>query len=458
VVGSLTAQDLLAQVSLGGVLDGVQRHLLLAALLLAFTLAGYAAGWLAVAVQRLVVRGRPTSGQQIFAKSLVVFLTVLGFAVGISQAYGANLGAVAASLGVASLALGFGLQNTVANLAAGVSLSVDKPFEVGDRIQVGETWGDAVAIGLRSTLIRVTGGQTVSIPNAMLDTREVWNSTYGGNQWLRVEVPVSISYESSIPLAESLSLAVARGRPEVLAYPPPQVRVRRFADSGIELELRCWISHAQEKAWITDRLLRGIKDAFDREGVVFPFPQRTLTMAKEQAPPARTPPQLKGPEEPPGKILAVVRTHDAVPRIASSIVEFAARVGASLTVLHVRPVHQMQDRVRGEAILNEFLSSAREMGVTANGRLEVGTVARVIPRVAKEEGASLVLLGHGAGRSWAFWVRDEVQAIKRDCPVPLLAMEVAQLLRPEVLDHWRHKLAAQEERPAGAVPGPAKPT
>lgn len=426
-------------------------------LLAVFVLAGYLLGRAIQGAQNMVVRRRPTSGQQLAGKAIVVLATLFGFSIGLTFIYEANLGAIAASLGVASLALGFGLQHTVANLAAGVSLSVDKPFEVGDRIQVGENWGDVVSIGLRSTLIRVTGGQTVSIPNAMLDTREVWNSTFAGNKWLRLQLPFTISYASSVALAESLCLKVARSRSEVMAYPPPQVRMMHLGDNGVELQLRCWISHAQERAWVTDRLLRGIKESFDEAGVQFPFPQRTVHYAKDDPTPAPTPTQLAGIEEPHGKILVVARTHATASRMARPIVEFASRVGASIVVLHVRPTYQVHDTTDGENVLNEYLSAAQAANVKASGRLELGTPAEVVRRVAKEEGVSLVLLGHGIDKAWVNWKQAEVQIIKKTCPVPLVAMEARQLLRDEVVDHWKAKLAPSAEAPKGPPPTPAKP-
>lgn len=422
-------------------------HVFDALVLLAFIAAGWLAGRLIRAVVERSRGGAPTSGRILAGKTIVLTGVLLGLAAGLRVAYHADLGTTVAALGLVSLALGFGLQNTVANLAAGVSLSLDKPFEVGDRIQVGETWGDVVGIGLRSTRIRTTSGQYVVVPNAILDTREVWNNTYGSSSAIRVEVPLSISYESSLPLAEDLALKAARSCPEVLAYPSPVLRVRHLGDNGVELEIRCWIHHAGDKARVVDQLLRTIKRDFDAQGVVFPFPQRTVGYLKDQVHPAPTPAHLTAEVARPPLVLVCTRSLAGARRFAEPAAEFAARTGAAIMVLHIRPPFMAPERIEGEQAVNTYLEAASHRGVSARGRLEVGPLPQVVAQVAKEEGAQLVLFGRANGTSTGLFGRDEVQAAKALSTVPFLAMAPDQLLREEVVEHWQDRLHARTAAP-----------
>jgi small-conductance mechanosensitive channel len=435
--------------SLGDAWPRIESVLVSVAILLASLFIGYLMGRIGQALLWLRAGDRPRSGRILAGKAFVIVGTLIGLGMGLRLAYQADLLGFIAALGIVSLGLGFGLQNTVANLAAGVSLSLDKPFEVGDRIQVGQTWGDVVSIGLRSTRIRTTAGQQVIVPNAVLDTREVWNSTFGDSASIRIEVPFQISYESSIPLAEMLSLKAARALPQVLAYPPPVVRVRSFADSGILLELRCWINRAQDRAAVADHLLRDIKHAFDEGGVQFPYPHLTIMKGEDQPEPAQTPEHMTAASARRPLILACVRTNEGARQFAPTAAEFAKRVTGSLLVLHVRPPYLAADRVEAEMTVNTYMEAAEEMGVPVRGRLEVGSLGEVVAAVAKEEGAQLVLFGRDSDEGFAFFGRHEVQNAKRMSPVPFLAMEAEQLLRPEVVDHWKTRLgtAGDEKSP-----------
>ncbi len=409
---------------------------------LGLVLAGYLVGTLLRRAAIRLGRSRPTSGRLLFGKTAIVLFTLMGMAAGLRLAFGVDLGSLATTLGIVSIALGFGLQNTVANLAAGVGLSLDKPFEVGDRIRVGETWGDVTSVGLRSTRITTTGGEHVIIPNSVLDTREVWNNTRHGDERLRLAIPVSITFDSSIALAEQACLRVARAVEDVLAYPPPRVTVRQFGDSSVDLQLRVWLRNARLKPLVLDRLLRGIKDAFDQDGVHFPFPQRILTYARDLPAAAPTPSHLDESVQHPPVILVVAHSMAGAHAFAGAAALFAQRVRAGLLVLHVGSPYQDAEMQRGsaEALVNVYVEAAAALDVPARGRLDVGFLPDAVAAAAKQEGAVVVVFGQSRSATPGFFGRRELQAIKEKCPVPLLAMEREQLLRAEVVDFWKEKL------------------
>ncbi len=393
-------------------------------------------------------RKRMTSAQVLFGKIMVLTVMVLGFLVALGLVYRVEPLSLIATLGVASLALGFGLQNTVANIAAGIGLAMDKPFDVGDRIQIGETWGDVITVGLRSTRIMTVRGDLVVVPNSMLDTREMWNFTYGGNPRYRLDLPVGISYESSIPLAESLMLEAARADAGVLDYPEPVVRVMGYGESQIDMQLRVWMSQARARPAVRDRLLRDIKERFDEDGVHFPFPQRTISRLEDIPKPSATPEFLLGEASSRPVVLVVTRDRQAASQMAKGIVDVVRRLEARMVVLHVRkPTHAISS-TDGQAALNIYLNEARRAGVIAKAETEVGDLPTVLRQVVREENAKLVLFGRPQTRAMGVgWIRSEVAAARQQSPVPLLTVGSHGEVPETWIETWRSHL-----HPAPAEP------
>ncbi len=411
--------------------------------LILLVLSGWLIGRFARAIYNRSRRAEPTSGSILMGKTMVIVAVVgmAGFA--LTRVYDMNLVSLFATLGIVSLALGFGLQNTVANLAAGVALSFDRPFQVGDRIRVGSTWGDVITIGLRSTRIRTTSGEVVAVPNAVLDTQEVWNNTDSAQTGLRLEIPIGISYQSSIPLAESCVLSVARKHRKIQAFPEPVVQVKGFGDNSIDLELRAWIAEARDKARVEDQLLRGIKHEFDAQGVHFPFPQRTVSYLNDLDQPAETPEHLIGEHATRPAVLVCTRDVSSAKLMGHKVVDFVKRLEARLVVLHVRPRTQAFKTSDAEAALNHYLAMAAQAGVPARARSEIGDLVEQMLVVAKEEGVRLVIFGQSKSRM--SWLRHEVSDAAKASPAPVLPLQVDVNLDDAFVTRWRKKI----EEPQG---------
>lgn len=415
------------------------------ALFVAVVLLGYVVGRLLRYSMTRIHRGVvPTSGRILLSKMLHFAAIVVAVGVGLSAAYGVDPVGMMATLGLVSLALGFGLQSTVANLAGGVSLTVDKPFDVGDRIRVEDTWGDVVSIGLRSTRIVTTSGEHVVIPNQMLDTEAVWNYTHRESRKMRVEIPIGISYQSSMELAERLCLQAARDTGGVQVYPEPFVVFKAFGSSSVDFELRCWIDRAEDRSRITDKLLRAIKRAFDEHGVAIPFPQRTLTYLSDLPAPAETPEMRDTTREPMPVVLVCLQAIPADPETARRVMDFVGRLDARLVIAHVRPGTRAADQDRAQEAVNTYLKRARAQGVPAEGRTEVGDVTKVLRRLARETNASLVVVGHHA-RSRFQWMHDDVRSMRRASPVPVLVIQSEEAATDRIVDYWKQQLHDGED-------------
>jgi len=214
------------------------------------------------------------------AKYLIFILGI-----GISMVIlGVDLYAVATGLGLVAFALAFGLQDSVANFAAGIQLALDRPFDIGDRVRVGdqarETWGDVVDISLRSTSIKTTEEELVNIPNHIIANSEIWNYTRDSTRLVEL-IDIGISYGSQWRHAEKIILEVANDHPHVLKNPKPFVRLHEFSDSAQVLRLWVYIPEARDRFQIRSDLLKEIKDRFDEEGVEIPFSYHTIVFKKD---------------------------------------------------------------------------------------------------------------------------------------------------------------------------------
>ncbi len=194
---------------------------------------------------------------------------------------GLDIGPLLAGAGVVGLALSLAAKDTLSNLIAGVLLIMDRPFQVGDRIELWSapretgTWGDVIEIGLRATKIRNPDNLVVVVPNNEIMQRDIINYTMSGDD-IRLRIPFSVAYESDIDRAKALLKETARRVEGVKLDPEPIVIVRGFGPSEVNLQLRVWILRARERRRIADEITGRAVVAFAEAGLEIPYPKREL--------------------------------------------------------------------------------------------------------------------------------------------------------------------------------------
>lgn len=181
-----------------------------------------------------------------------------------------------AGAGVVGLALGFAFQDLASNLIAGVAMGFRKPFKIDDIVETNGHFGFVHKLNLRNTLVRTFAGQIVVIPNKEVFENPLVNYTMTGRR--RIEIDVGVAYDSDLERCSE----VAREAVESLDFLHPeedvQVIAKGFGESSIELGVRYWIALPSEVGYpaARHRGLLAVKRAFDEEGIVIPFPIRTL--------------------------------------------------------------------------------------------------------------------------------------------------------------------------------------
>lgn len=206
---------------------------------------------------------------------LLAALVVLGvWGVGVGHLENLLVGA-----GFLGIVLGLAARQTLAAVLAGFVLLFSRPFQVGDWVVVGDQEGVVTEITVFNTRLRTFDDEHVMIPNDRVTSRDVINRSREGR--LRVTQEVGVDYEDDVGRAVEVARE-AIGDCEVdplLSAPAPQVVAKRFGDSSVVLELRYWITTpTARRMWRTrTAVTEAVKEAFEREGIAIPFPQRTLS-------------------------------------------------------------------------------------------------------------------------------------------------------------------------------------
>ena len=215
------------------------------------------------------------TGMQYTLTRITHYLIMIVGAVVAFQFIGIDLTGLAIILGFLSVGIGFGLQNITSNFVAGLILLLERPIKVGDRVMVGNQEGDVVEINMRSTTIRTPNNVAVIVPNSEFVSSKLENWSYG-DETVRVNVDVGVSYESDLETVMRSLKEVAAEHSEVLKSPAPDVLHIGFGDSAWNMRLRIWLEHSGRHWEVQSDVNCAIVRKFRQNGVEIPFPQRDL--------------------------------------------------------------------------------------------------------------------------------------------------------------------------------------
>ncbi|MGD8255075.1 MAG: mechanosensitive ion channel family protein [Syntrophobacterales bacterium] len=201
-----------------------------------------------------------------------VFL--IGFVVALSMLE-INVGPLLAAIGAAGFIVGFALQGTLSNFAAGIMILVYRPYDVGDLVDIGGTFGKVEAMTIVSTTLRKLDNQKVIVPNNKIWGDIITNAT--GTSKRRVDMVFGIGYSDDIAKAQKILEEILANHEAILKDPEPVVRVHELGDSSVNFVVRPWVE--TENYWdVYWDVTRSVKERFDAEGVSIPFPQRDVHM------------------------------------------------------------------------------------------------------------------------------------------------------------------------------------
>ncbi|MDP9090140.1 MAG: mechanosensitive ion channel [Pseudomonadota bacterium] len=269
-----------------GIAAGKSRITVWSVLKLLFTLTLFmlAATWISRWVERRVKKltGVAMSTRIGIAKFANAFLIALSILIGLNAA-GVDLTALTVLTGAVGLGLGFGLQSIAANFVSGFVLLMDRSIKPGDVISLSgqagtstENFGWVQELRGRYVVVRDRDGVEMLVPNQQLISNAVINWSYTDPR-IRLKLPIRISYRDDPELALKILRDACEGQERVLTEPAPVSRLMHFSDSGIELELRFWISDPQEGVNnVRSEVNRAIWRLFKEHKITIPIAQREI--------------------------------------------------------------------------------------------------------------------------------------------------------------------------------------
>lgn len=241
---------------------------------IAILLVGHLLGrWVGRLTERLLRRLKfeaPVRVLLVRAAHLIVF----GFFVIMAlQNLGVELLPLIAGLGVAGAGVALAMQGILGNVAAGLTIIFTRPFHVGDYLSIGAEEGEVLDVTLFSTTLGHTDRSKVIIPNRKIVGEIMHN--YGSIRQL--DLSVGVSYGTDIDVAYRLVDAILADNPRVLRDPAPVIAVSQLADFAFAISVKPWVKVPDYVA-ASGEINRAILEAFRREGVEIPVPQREIRM------------------------------------------------------------------------------------------------------------------------------------------------------------------------------------
>jgi small conductance mechanosensitive channel len=208
----------------------------------------------------------------------LAYVGILAFAVVAALAkFGVQTASFIAIMGAAGFAVGFALQGSLGNFAAGVMLLTFRPFKVGDFVDVGGTAGTVKEIQLFTSILATPDNVKVIVPNGAVFGNTIKN--FGGYDTRRVDLLIGISYDSPLQKAKDIMEDLIKKDERILADPAHQIALAELADSSVNFVVRTWVK--KEDYWaVKFDMTWAIKEAFDAAGIEIPFPQRVIHQAK----------------------------------------------------------------------------------------------------------------------------------------------------------------------------------
>ncbi|WP_435335769.1 mechanosensitive ion channel family protein [Haloarchaeobius sp. TZWWS8] len=205
----------------------------------------------------------------------VILFAALGVAFA-AGGFGNILTALATIGAAATLAIGFAMQDVIANFVAGVFIFTDKPFRIGDWIEWDDYSGIVEDISLRVTRVRTFDNELLTVPNSQLTDGVIKNPV--AKDQLRLQFLFGIGYDDDIDQATEIIIEEAEAHPDILDDPAPSVRLTELGDSSVGLKSRIWIANPSRADFVKTRgeYVQAVKERFDAEGIDIPYPNRTI--------------------------------------------------------------------------------------------------------------------------------------------------------------------------------------
>jgi small-conductance mechanosensitive channel len=212
---------------------------------------------------------RGTAQAEMITRRLV-FYAVLGLAVAMSlDTMGVELGVLLGAAGILTVAIGVAAQTSASNLISGVFLLGERPFSVGETIEVGGTTGEVLAVDLLSVKLRTFDNLYVRVPNETLIKSQITNLSR--NPIRRIDMELRVAYSEDLDRLRALLFSLADADPDILEEPEPKVWVDRLGESAIHIRFLVWAANRTGFFDVRSRLLETVARALQQHHVAIGY-------------------------------------------------------------------------------------------------------------------------------------------------------------------------------------------
>lgn len=235
------------------------------------TFVAFYLGWLIVQLLlKTVLRSaKMDQTSQAFLQTVVKYAIILAGIVNSLAVLGVDMTGLLASLGIMGITVGFAAKDAFSNLISGILIYIDRPFVIGDLVEVGEFYGRVDQIKLRSTRIITSDGKMLAVPNTEIINKTVTSYTNFPN--LRLDIAVAIGVNEDIRKAREVLLSTIQGDSAYMDAPPARVVVTQLNDYNTSLELQAWIKDERRHVEKRSELREKIFNAMNAAKIDMPF-------------------------------------------------------------------------------------------------------------------------------------------------------------------------------------------
>jgi small-conductance mechanosensitive channel len=216
---------------------------------------------------------------QLIVRRLLMIAAFVFAVIGALNTLGVGIGVLLGTAGVLTVVIGFAAQTSASNLISGLFLMAEQPFRVGDALKIGDIAGVVVSIELLSVRMRTFDNLLVRIANEEVIKSPLINLTHFPIR--RIDLPIGVAYDSDLAEVTEVLLEAAAADPLCLVEPAPLIMVLGFGDNGVQLQLSVWTT-TNNFLEARAAVCAGILSGFRARGIEIPFPQRTLTVGRDQ--------------------------------------------------------------------------------------------------------------------------------------------------------------------------------
>jgi small-conductance mechanosensitive channel/CRP-like cAMP-binding protein len=231
-----------------------------------------------VSLSLWLVRSRERPAPKILRDVLDATLYVLAVLVIVKQEFTIDLSSLVAGSAIASVVLGLALQDTLGNLFAGLSLQLERPFEVGDSVAVGTESGRVLQLGWRATRLETKRREVITLPNNQLAKQTVKNFSRG-NEPVGIDLFISVSYAAPPNRVKQVVSETLSEVPLILAAPSYRTRTWAYEEMAIKYRIRFYVAEYGRANRVKDEVLTRLWYRLRREDIEIPAAPRTFNVS-----------------------------------------------------------------------------------------------------------------------------------------------------------------------------------